>query len=272
MSNSHQQFLQDGFYQHSEPVIPAELVQRAVEGMEMIRRGEYDTGNPPYESPWNPGDSDDVLCKIEMPILANKAIMELASHPALAKLAAEVADAEMIQVWWVQLLRKPTTPDGGSLQTNVGMHQDFFYWQNHWDDNSELFTAWVAVSDVTPEAGSMHFVRGSHNWGLGEDSDFFGQDLSEQKAAIASRTGDEWDEVASSLRPGGVSFHHCLTYHGSGPNTSGAPRLGFAIHMRTEKSQTKKGRRDGLTEFIDNEVANPIVFGDRMPESLPASK
>lgn len=257
------QFSQDGFLLHPEPLFSAELVQRAVTGMDNIRNGIYDTGRPPYESPWNPGDSNDVLCKIEMPQLASKAIMELVSSPALGRLAAEITGAEMIQVWWVQLLYKPTTPLGAQAVTNVGMHQDYFYWQNHWEDGSELFTAWVALSDVSPETGSMHFVRGSHEWGLGEDSDFFGQDLAAQKQAIAAAHGGKWDEVTSTLQPGGLSFHNGIVYHGSGPNVANrGPRRSFAIHLRTEKSRTKGGIRQGLTEFIDNHKANPVIYGD----------
>ncbi len=270
MSNNGQslrtQYENDGFLLHPKPIISAEKVAAAVAGMDNIRNGIYDTGRPPYESPWNPGDSNDVLCKIEMPQLASKGIHDLISSPELGKLAAEITGAEMIQVWWVQLLYKPPSPQGVNANTNVGMHQDYFYWQNHWEDGSEIFTAWVALSDVTPEAGSMHFVRGSQNWGLGEDSDFFGQDLAAQRDAIASAHGGVWDEVSSTLNPGGLSFHNCITYHGSGPNVSAAPRRSFAIHLRTEKSKTKNGRRDGLTEFLEDHHANPIIYGDWRPE------
>ena len=115
----------------------------------------------------------------------------------------------------------------------------------------------------------MHFVTGSQKWGLGEDSDFFGQDLAKQKADIAAAHGGEWAEETAVLSPGGVSLHDCITYHGSGPNYSQLPRRSFAIHLRTEKSQTKNNRRDGLTEFIDDDYANPIIVGERMSERLP---
>ena len=49
---------------------------------------------------------------------------------------------------------------------------------------------------------------------------------------------------------GGASFHDALTFHASGVNTGTARR--FAIHLRTDKS-TPGGRREGLTQFIDDE-------------------
>ena len=109
----------DGFLLYPEPLIPGELVRHAIAGQDALRRGEYETGVPPQPSFWNPGDDPEKLCKIEMPQVANRAIMALVSHPALGALAAEVTGARMVQVWWVQLLVKPPSgPEGGS--TNVG--------------------------------------------------------------------------------------------------------------------------------------------------------
>jgi ectoine hydroxylase-related dioxygenase (phytanoyl-CoA dioxygenase family) len=35
-----------------------------------------------------------------------------------------------------------------------------------------------------------------------------------------------------NLKKGEVSFHHCLTIHGSGPNHSTNPRRSIAIHLQ----------------------------------------
>src|SRR6185503_2894749 len=91
-----QQYDRDGFYIHSTPLVPHDLVERAVCGMDAIRRGEYDTGQPPLDSPWKPGDDERMLCKIEMPQLASRAVMELVSHPAIGACAARLTDASMI--------------------------------------------------------------------------------------------------------------------------------------------------------------------------------
>ena len=158
-----------------EPVIDSTVIQRAIEGMDAVRAGEYDTGTAPRPSAWNPGDDPKKLCKIEMSQMANHAIMELVSQPSIGKLAAEFTGAEMVQVWWVQLLYKPPADPYGISPTNIGWHQDRHYWQA-WEEGSELLTAWVALSDVTSETGPMKFVRGSHKWGLLDHSDFYGQD------------------------------------------------------------------------------------------------
>jgi ectoine hydroxylase-related dioxygenase (phytanoyl-CoA dioxygenase family) len=257
-----ERYVADGFFLYTEPLIPADLIQRAILGQDALRAGEYETGVPPQPSYWNPGDDPHKLCKIEMPQVANRAIMELVSHPALGELAAAITGAEWVQLWWVQLLVKPPADPGGATQTNVGWHQDRHYWQI-WEEGSELFTAWVALSDVTPDAGPMRFVRGSHRWGYLGSSDFYGQDHDAQREQIPVPPGATWEEVAAILPPGGVSFHHNLTFHASGPNHSGMPRRSFAIHLRTDRSRPVDDVRKGLTAFLDNPAYCPVIYDAR---------
>ena len=138
-----EQYQQDGFCVSPEPILPPDIVDAAIEGMDNVRAGKYDTGNPPENSRWNPGDDPKTLCKIEMPQIASHAIMDLISHSALGKFAAEITGATMVQVWWVQLLYKPVGEPQGERVTNIGWHQDRHYWRA-WEEGSNLFTAWVA--------------------------------------------------------------------------------------------------------------------------------
>lgn len=256
-----QRYEQDGFYICTDPLIPLDLVERAVAGMDAVRAGNYDTGVPPRPSRWNPGDDPNALCKIEKPQIANRAIMELVSHPALGEKAAEVSGARAVQVWWVQLLYKPPSAPGQEPRTNIGWHQDYSYW-GAWEEESELFTAWVALSDVTPETGPMNFVAGSHRWGLSTESDFYSQEYASLRETIRNAHGQEWREVPAILPRGSASFHQKLTFHGSGPNLSSQPRRSLAVHMRTENSRPKDDLRQGLTAFIDDPAYCPIVVGD----------
>ena len=250
----------DGFYLARQPIFPAELVASAVAGMDAVRRGEYDTGRPPQPSAWNPGDDPNRLCKIEQPQFASRAIGDLLRYPALGRLAAELTGAERVQVWWVQLLVKPSLPAGAVAATNVGWHQDRYYW-SVWEEGSDLFTAWIALSDVQEESGAMRFVRGSHRWGLLPANDFFAQDIAGQKQAFPVPAGAEWHEVPAILPPGGVSFHDDYTLHASGPNISGSPRRSLAVHLRTERSRPVDNARTGLAAFIDDLELCPILYG-----------
>ena len=250
----------DGFYLAQEPVLPADAVANTVAGMDAVREGRYDTGRAPQPSAWKPGDDPARLCKIEQPQFASHAIRELLRHPALGRLAAELTGAERVQVWWVQLLVKPSLPAGTTGATNVGWHQDRYYW-SVWEEGSELFTAWIALSDVREECGAMRFVPGSHRWGLLPENDFFAQDIAGQKKALSIPEGAEWQEVVATLPPGGVSFHDDYTLHASGPNLSGSPRRSLAVHLRTERSRPAGNARTGLAEFIDDTELCPVIYG-----------
>lgn len=258
-----EQYLADGFYIHPAPIIPADMVTAAITGMDEVINGHYDTGEPPQPSPWQPGDDpNSKLVKIEQPQIANYAIRRLLNHPALGELAARVSGAKAVQLWWVQLLYKPSTPMTANAPTNVGWHQDRHYWKS-WAEGSELFTVWIALSDVTADAGPMCFVRGSHHWGQGTESDFFSQDLEQLRTRIAATGDGSWDEAPAILPPGGVSFHHGLTYHASGPNYSAGPRRSLAVGLRTEQSRPRDREKPGLTRFIDNLDYCPVIYGNR---------
>lgn len=256
-----QAYLTDGFYIHPEPLLPPAIIARGNEGMDAVRRGESDTGHAPLSSRWNPGDDETKLCKMELPQLSSMAVRELLNFPALGALAAAVTGAQAVQVWWVQLLHKPPATGAADQGTVIGWHQDRSYW-GCWEEGSELFTAWVALSDVAADCGPMRFVRGSQRWGLLSGGDFYGQDLAAQRTAMGVPAGAEWSEVAATMPAGGVSFHDCLTLHGSDPNTSALPRRSFAIHMRTERSRPVDGKRAGLTAYLDDREVCPVIYGE----------
>jgi ectoine hydroxylase-related dioxygenase (phytanoyl-CoA dioxygenase family) len=254
-----QQFRRDGFVIYPDPVLPANLVENAMQGMNAIRRGEYDLGSPPNPSPWNPGDRTDTLCKIEQPQFASQAVLDLVSHTRIGELAAQATGAEWIQVWWVQLLHKPSGAESPETRINIGWHQDRNYWKS-WEEGSELLTAWVAVSDVQEDCGPMRFVKGSNHWGLVEGSDFHGGDLDSVRESLELPQDAEWTEQFALMSAGGLSLHDCYTIHGSGQNRSGSPRCSFAIHLRTQNSRPVDNLREGLTQFIDDETLCPVIY------------
>jgi ectoine hydroxylase-related dioxygenase (phytanoyl-CoA dioxygenase family) len=252
-------YRENGYYCHTDSLLTPEAIVDTVRGMEAVRDGHYETGMAPEDSPWTPGDDPRTLCKIEMAQQCNRAIMAAVTNPKLGELAAAVTGASKVQAWWLQLLMKPSLEADSEFSANVGWHQDGQYW-DRWEAGSELFTAWLALSDVTDNAGAMKFVPGSHTWGLLNQGDFYDQDLAGQAGSIRVPDGEEWHEASGALPPGGVSFHNRLTLHGSGPNRSGAPRLSLAIHLRTENSTPKEGIREGLTEFIDDTGRCPVLW------------
>ena len=253
------QFNRDGFYIHAVPVLDEETWTRAAEGLEAVRAGHSDTGEAAANGSGvgpSPGADPHALTKIEQPQLASAALREALRSPRLGELAALATGAQRVQVWWVQGLVKPGAPDAAAA-ANVGWHQDKTYWSD-WEDGSELFTAWLALSDVSADAGPMVFVPGSHRWGLLPGGDFFGQDQDALRAAIRIPEGEQWREVIDVLPPGGVSLHHQLLFHGSHQNRSDRPRRSLAIHLRTEKSSPKPG--SWVARYLDRPEICPVIF------------
>jgi ectoine hydroxylase-related dioxygenase (phytanoyl-CoA dioxygenase family) len=213
---------------------------------------------------WKPGDDENKLCKIEQPQVASHGVFELVSHPAIGALAAAATGASMVQVWWVQLLHKPSVVNASTGEAGVGpaigWHQDRSYWEA-WELGSELFTAWVALTDVEEDCGPMKFLRGSNHWGWRQEGHFYDEDLEKQKAEMTVPEGERWEEVNALMPAGGLSLHHNLTFHGSLPNRSGRPRRSFALHCRTENSRPVGGKREGLAKFINDISVCPVIHG-----------
>lgn len=247
------QFHRDG-YCFTPPIIPAELIERVILHMDAVIAGEYETGTPPHGRGWHPGDDPQRIRKIDQSHLADRTIFELVTYPEIGRWAAALFEAQRVQLWATQLLYKPP---GGQVTGNVGWHQDKQYWP-YWE--GEVFTAWIAVSDVTGDAGPMRFVRGSHRWGLIEGGNFFDHDHQTQRKAIRTPAGETWEETAAILPAGAVSFHQCYTYHASGPNTSSGPRQSFALHLRTENARPVDGSDAYYVSHLDDPSVCPVIY------------
>jgi ectoine hydroxylase-related dioxygenase (phytanoyl-CoA dioxygenase family) len=252
------QFERDGYFIRPS-VIPGELLARVRKHIDAVYAGEYETGIPPCGSPKGSKEPPQKLVKIDNAHRSDRTIFELVTHPAIGQWATALTGAKMVQVFASQMLIKPPGGQGG---VNVGWHQD----QEYWDAalQGELFTAWVAISDVTAESGPMRFVRGSNHWGLLKSGDFFSDKLDELKQRIQAKSGGgAWEEVAAVLPPGGVSFHHRLTVHGSGENHAAGPRVSFAIHLRTEKSGLREGTKwqdAGYFNDFNDPIGSPVCY------------
>jgi len=251
------QFAREGFYIVPSVILP-ELLARVRPHIDAVYAGEYETGIPPCGSPNGCKEPPQKLVKIDNAHRSDRTIFELVTHPAIGQWAAALTGAKMVQVFACQMLIKPPGGQGG---VNVGWHQDQEYWDHAM--TGEMFTAWVAISDVTAESGPMRFVPGSNHWGLLKAGDFFSDKLDEIKQRFQGKSGGTWREVAAILPPGGVSFHHRLTVHGSGENHAAGPRVSFAIHFRTEKSALRddvKWQDAGYLNDFADPVGSPVSY------------
>ncbi len=217
-------FQREGYFLGPK-VLDDDRIERIRVAMDRVYAGQFETGNPPWTSSWKPGDDPGALRKTDNSHWSDLTLRELALDKVIGGMCAALLQADSIHLWHDQLLYKP---GGGRTSGNVGWHQDYFYWQC--SDRPRMITAWVALDDVTIENGCMYFVPRSHSWGMMAESDFFNSDLNDLETRVKVPAGDKFETVPCILPKGHVSFHHALTIHGSGPNTTASPRRSLVIH------------------------------------------
>lgn len=164
---------------------------------------------------------------VVIPLLA-----DLARTPAILN-AVESVLGENLLVWSVELFIKEA-----DSEKTVSWHQDITYWGM--GETNEEVTAWIALSDVTEQAGCMRFLPGSHKNGIVEHEDT--QDENNLLSRGQQIAGINEDDARSGpLKPGEMSLHHGRCFHASGPNRSDDRRIGLAIRYVTPEV------RDGLS-------------------------
>ncbi len=234
-------------------LVPAAVLDAAERGMARFYAGDVDRpfpGRTRYDhDDWSPADGDG-LRKNDYASRMVDELATLVAWPGIAAFAASLAGASGIRLWHDQLLFKPGRPSqagGDERSGNVGWHTDRQYWRSC--TSTEMLTCWVPFHDCDAEMGGVSFLPASHreaNDGL----DFFDPDLSTVDAAAAH---------VPRLRRGDVTFHHCGTVHGSGPNRTDRPRRSMAIHLQPADNRWTPGpgptpayhRNDELVGTVD---------------------
>ncbi len=219
-------FWNENGYWISDKVLDDDFLERLRNAMYRIWAAEFETGKEPWGGPWRLGDNPLSIRKMDQAHWTNNTMRELVTNEVIGEMAAKLSGESSIKLWHDQLLYKPGQ-GSQAAGANVGWHQDNNYWKCA-DDR--LLTAWVAFDDVSVENGCMQVVPKSHKWGRIEGN-FFDQDMDNYKKNVEEQTGHEFKTVPLEMKAGCVSFHHCLTIHGSGPNMTNRPRRSLVLHL-----------------------------------------
>jgi ectoine hydroxylase-related dioxygenase (phytanoyl-CoA dioxygenase family) len=89
-------------------------------------------------------------------------------------------------------------------------HQDEAYWEFPGERLSHSVSCWMPLDEVTVESGCMQFVPGSHELEVLRHR-------RRRRRSRSSSTSFLTTPPARSLAlpPGGATFHHCRTVHGT---------------------------------------------------------
>ena len=123
-----------------------------------------------------------------------------------------------------QLFSKPAQHGGV-----VAWHQDFSYWT--WTQPMAHLTCWIGLDDATEENGCLHYIPGSHRWGLLEKTGLAGDMDSVREVLTPEQVTDFEKQRPIILNKGECSFHHPLMMHGSYENQSHHPRRATVINI-----------------------------------------
>jgi len=133
-------------------------------------------------------------------------------------------------------------------------HQDSFYSGLHLTPST---TAWIALTQSHQGNGCMRVIPGSHKLGSMEHENVADDPHMLNRRGERIKTDvDESVAVDVVLKPGEISLHESTLVHGSTPNTSDDPRIGFIVRfvtsrMRNPNTRLMRVRGDGDCSHLD---------------------
>ena len=217
-------FNQNGFL-ILDKFIDLQYLDKLRKRIEPLFRGEFETGIEPDEWNWKYGrDPDDVTRQICNAWKSDNLIKKIVCNSIIGECVSKLMGWKGARLLQDNVLWKP--PLGKSLL----FHQDAAY--DDWIVPQTMVTCWMSLDDTSKDNGTLEFVTGSHKWDLCPPSGTFHapDDYKKELKMYAKRNNKVLDIVEVKVPAGGVSFHHGLTWHGSGINHSLDDRRALVAH------------------------------------------
>ena len=223
--------------------MPGTLSQHQVE---RYRRDGYLSPLPALDDAFRAreGRAADVVLRSK-PHLVFPWLYDLLRDPAVVGPVQSILGPDLL-VWGTSFFAK----EAGD-PAHVTWHQDSTYWGL---EPMDILTAWIAFTPSRRENGCMRVLPGSHAAGQLHHRDTFAADnlLSRgQEIAVDVDAAEAADLV---LQPGEMSLHHVGIVHGSEPNGSTIPRIGFTVryiaaHVRQAGARTTATLAAGVDRY-----------------------
>lgn len=190
-------------------------------------------------------------------------VRALTFHPVLGETAARLLGVEAVRLWHDQALYK----EAGGRETDP--HQDLPYWPIV---ETDTVTAWIPFDGSTLASGAMGYLPGSHRLGLREFVNIFTGDLSGKDDPLARRELDGIEPVWVEVPPGAVAFHHGLTFHLAGPNTTGTVRRVHTVIYFADGSTRGEGRFPHPSVERAGIAMGEVIASDVTPIAWPRAE
>ncbi len=144
----------------------------------------------------------------------------LVRHPRILDCVADLIGPDILVFHTTVWLKEPQS------ETFVPWHQDATYFGLA---PFEHVTAWVALTDSTPENGCVQILPRSHTTGQRPHFDQPDPKAMLSRGQTLADAIDDSDAVDLAFPAGSVSFHHTLAFHRSGINRTAGRRIGIGI-------------------------------------------
>ena len=174
-------------------------------------------------------------------VLAFKWLIDLSRHPRIAGALQDAIGPNVLLFLSGVWSKRPGT------DTFVSWHQDGAY--NPFDRN-EGATAWIALTDSTPEKGNVKVIPGSQRAVIPHDETYDASNILSRGQTVPGI--DTATAVDMPLRAGQFSLHHELLVHGSAQNMTDERRLGISFACVPTEAKPLSGPNTGVLIAGDN--------------------
>ena len=180
---------------------------------------------------------------------------EMITHPAVLDAIEDLIGPDILVFYCTAWLKQP---DGAGF---VSWHQDATYYGL---EPAEQVTAWLALSESTPQSGCVRVLPGTHTAGQRPWYREADENNLLTSGGVTKMEIDDSRAIDMTLAPGQMSLHHTHVVHGSNPNTGPERRLGCcASYIPTHVRQTGDCRSGALL------VRGEDGYGNFVPETPP---
>jgi non-haem Fe2+, alpha-ketoglutarate-dependent halogenase len=145
---------------------------------------------------------------------------DLIRHPRIVDVIEDLLGPDILLYTTRFFIKEPNSVE------IAAWHQDSTYFGLRPYDH---VTAWVALSNVSAQAGPVEFAAGSHIRGQLLQRSKMVTNSVNTAGQIIVEWFDRSDVARAVLAPGQFSLHHTCTVHQSAPNGSNERRIGIAL-------------------------------------------
>jgi non-heme Fe2+,alpha-ketoglutarate-dependent halogenase len=145
---------------------------------------------------------------------------QLVRHPNVLDAVESVIGPNILIYHLTSWLKEPNEP------SHVSWHQDGTYFGL---EPYEQITAWIALTDATPEMGCVKIIPGSHAIGQRPHKDVPAPGNMLSRGQTIDHKLDYTRYEMMPLRSGQISLHHTHVVHCSEPNRTQERRIGIGV-------------------------------------------